>query len=105
MCIYMYVLFFFSFLADPQHMEFQGQGSDLSRSCNVHCYDGNGGSLTYCNRLVIEPGSQHSRDASNLAALQWELLKPNISYFLGRRFSKAKLSLNSSKIQSWTFLG
>ena len=33
----MIFLFLFSFLAAPQHVEFPGQGSDPSRSCDLPC--------------------------------------------------------------------
>ena len=40
--------FFFSFLADLQHMKCPGQGSDRSHSCDVSRSFSNAGSLTYC---------------------------------------------------------
>ena len=42
--------FFFPhlFLAAFQHMEFLGQGSYPSQSCDLHCSYGNTGSLTHC---------------------------------------------------------
>ena len=56
--------FFFFFLADLQHMEFPGQGSDLSYSCNLCCSCGNAGSLTHCVQELQTP--------------QWEL--PEFSF-------------------------
>ena len=51
---------FMCFLASPRYLEFPGQGSDQSRSCNL-CYScNNTGSLTHCARLGIEPVSQCS---------------------------------------------
>ena len=48
---------FFSFLAALWHMEFLGQGSDTSSSCNL-------GSLTYCARPGIKSVSQCCRDTA-----------------------------------------
>ena len=53
---------FISFLASPWHMEFLGQGSDLSCSCDLSCRCSNASSLTHYARLGIEPASQHSQD-------------------------------------------
>ena len=47
--------FLFSFLAARQHVEFPGQGSDPSHSCDLSC--GNTRSLTLCAWLGIEPVS------------------------------------------------
>ena len=41
---------FFSFLANPRHMEFLGQGSDPSHSVNPSHSCGNARSLTHCTR-------------------------------------------------------
>ena len=41
------LFFFFSFLATPWHMEFPGQGSDLSHSCDLCHSCSNAGSLTH----------------------------------------------------------
>lgn len=49
-------------------MELQGQGADPSQSCST-------GSLTHCARLGIRPESQHSQDATDPAATQWDLPK------------------------------
>ena len=72
--------FFFFFLAAPWHMEFLGQGSDLSHSCDLSCSCSNAGSLTHCARPGIEPRSQHSQDAANPSAPQWEL--PDLTLLL-----------------------
>ena len=64
--------FFFFFLTTPQHMEFPGQGSDLSCSCNLSC--STAGSLTHCARPGIKPVSQGSQDSTNPVAPQQELL-------------------------------
>ena len=60
------ILFFFFFLllAIPWHMEFPGQGSDPSHSCNLSCSCSNATSLTHRTRPGIEPVSQHSQDAA-----------------------------------------
>ena len=58
-------------------MEFPGQGSDLSCSCDLPCsfsYS-NTWSLTHCARLGIEPVFPCSRDAADPVVPQWELLK------------------------------
>ena len=58
-------------LATPRHMESPGQGSDPSLCCSCS----NAMSLTYCAGQGIKPiTSQHSRDAADLVAPQWELL-------------------------------
>ena len=59
---------FFSYLAPSQLMEFSGQGSDLSHSCDLHHSRSNAGCLTHCARPGTEPASQHSRDTTNPAA-------------------------------------
>ena len=51
---------FFFFLADPQHMELPGQGSDPSHSCDLCCRRSNVRSLIHCAGPGIEPASQHS---------------------------------------------
>ena len=48
---------FFLFLVIWQHMEFPGQGSDPSRSCDLSYTCSNAGSLTHCARPRIEPTS------------------------------------------------
>ena len=53
---------FFLFLATPQRMEFPGQGSDPSCSCNLSHSCGNTRSLTHCARPGIKPASQCSQD-------------------------------------------
>ena len=53
--------FFFFFLADLQHVEFPGQGSDLS-GIVTYC---DARSLTHCAVLESEPVTQCSRDAAD----------------------------------------
>ena len=60
--------FFFSFLATPRHVEFPGQRSDLSLSCNL-CNP-----LAQCAGAGIEPVSWSCRDAADPIVQQWELL-------------------------------
>ena len=62
----MVTFFFFFFLTTSWHMEFPGQGSDLSHSCNLHCSRGNA-------RLGIEPVFWCCRDATDPIAPQQEL--------------------------------
>ena len=72
------------FLATLWQMEFPGQGSDLSRSCNLCSTWGNARSLTHCVRPGIEPVSQCSQDATNPITPQQELLtsKPSSLTYL-----------------------
>ena len=67
------LIFFFFGYPIPRHLAIQGQGSDLSHSCDLSRSCGNAGSLTHCARLGIEPVSQTSQEAADLAAPQWEL--------------------------------
>ena len=69
--------FFFLFLAAPWHMEFLGQGSDLSYVYNLTCSCSNVGFLTHCAGPGIEPMSQCSQDAANPIVPWWELLVIN----------------------------
>ena len=66
----MYIYFF---EGCPQHMEFLGQGSELSCSCNLCHGCSNAGSLTLCARVRIKFVSQHSRDTADPVAPQQEL--------------------------------
>ena len=49
-----------TFFPTPQHMEFLGQGSGMSRGCDPSHSCGNAGSLTHCVRPGIGPVSQHA---------------------------------------------
>ena len=62
-------------------MEFLGQGSDPSHSCDLSCSSSSAGSLTHCAGLGIEPASQGSQDTANPIAPQWELLETSLSLF------------------------
>ena len=61
----MTIFFFFSFLATPRHMEFLGQGSDPSHSCDPHR------SCISFNPLCW--AGDRTRDAANAIAPQQEL--------------------------------
>ena len=63
----------FHFLGVLWHMEFLGQGSDLSCSCDLSHSYGSVGSLAQYARLGIEPVSQHSQDASDPIGPRQEL--------------------------------
>ena len=65
-----FLVFFFSFLAAQQHMEFPSQGLDPSHSCDACCSCGNAGSLTHCAWPGTEPASQCSRDTTSPIVLQ-----------------------------------
>ena len=54
-------------------MEFLGQGSDLSHSCDLCRSCGNPGSLTRCAGLGIKPASQRFQDTAVPIAPQREL--------------------------------
>ena len=77
------VLFFCLFvcLAALWHMEFPGQGSDLSRSFNVCCSYGNARALIHCAGHGIEPASWCCRDAADPIAPWQELLKVAFFFF------------------------
>ena len=72
-CAYMSFFFFFFFFW-PWHMEFLGQGSDLSHSCDLCHSCSNAGSLTHCLGLGIKPVSQWSQDAADPVVPLWEIL-------------------------------
>ena len=82
--IFLFFLFFFSFLAAPRHMELPGQGSDPSHSHNQSHSCGNTGSFTHCAGPGIEPASRCSREAADPAAPQREL---GGSRFMGMNLS------------------
>ena len=63
-------------------MEFPGQGSNLSRRCDLNHSCGNRGSLTHGAGLGIEPASQRSQDATVPIAPQWKLLNPDFKCVL-----------------------
>ena len=56
-CGFFCLFVFFSFLAFLRHMEFPGQGSDPSHSCDLSCSCSITGCLTHRARLWIEPAS------------------------------------------------
>jgi len=65
--------FIFSFLAVLWRMEFPGQGSDPSHSCNLHHSCGNHGSLIHSAGPGIKSASQHSRENADPVAPQQEI--------------------------------
>ena len=71
-CVFIY-LFFHSW-PTLRHMEFPGQGSDPSHSCDLSHSCGNTRSLTHCFRPGIEPVSQHPQDMADPIAPQQKLL-------------------------------
>ena len=66
-------IYLFFFLANLRHMDFLGQGSDPSCSCELSLSCGNAGSLTHCDKMGIIPSSQHSQDTTNPNAPQRKL--------------------------------
>ena len=60
-CLGILCLFFAFFLADLLHMEFLGQESDPSCSCDLGLSYSNARPLTHCAGLGIEPVSQCSK--------------------------------------------
>ena len=76
-------------------MEFLGQGSDLSCSCNLRCSCSNAGSLTHCAWPEIQPTSQRSRVIADSVAPQRELLYHNLFFLVLFVFSE----LNPQQIE------
>ena len=77
--IFAFLGFFFLFvclffLAALQHMEFMGQGSDLSHSCDLYCSYSNARSFSPLCRPGIEPVSWYCRDRVDPVGPQWKLL-------------------------------
>ena len=70
--------FVFSFLVVPWHMEFLGQGSDLS--CSSSC--SNTSSLTYCAGPGTESVSWSSRDSAEPVLPQWGLQQRIFGFFI-----------------------
>ena len=67
------VVVVFPLLATTRHVEFLGQRSDLSCSCDLYHSCHILGSLTHCVWLGIKPASQGSRDTADPVAPQQEL--------------------------------
>ena len=61
------------FFGCPWHMEFLGQKSDLSHSCNPSLSHDDAASLTHSAGPGMEPVSQHSQDTTNPIVQQREL--------------------------------
>lgn len=96
-------------------MELPGQGSDLSRSCDLSYSCGNAGSWTHCARPGVEHVSQHSQEAADSVAPQRELLYVSnffselhsaISSILIENISTLIVLSNSipPKLNSWFFI-
>ena len=97
-------VFYFSFLAAPQHVEFPGQGSDLSHSLDLSCSCGNNGSLPNHARPGIEPASQHSQDAAHPTVPQQELLSCFLTNLIWLKWSDQLLwSYSQNNPASVTF--
>ena len=67
--ILFYFILFIYFLAAPWHMELQGQGLDLSHSCDLHSNFGNAKSFN----PLCQSRDQTCRDAAQPIAPQWIL--------------------------------
>ena len=66
--------FFFSFFGCPQHMEFPGQGSALSCSCDLYHSCGNARSFNQlCQAGDQTYMSWHCREAADPVVPQWQL--------------------------------
>ena len=80
-----FLFYLFTFLTDLQHMEFLGQGSDLSCSYNLCCNCGCAGTFNPLGcGLNLCPWP--CRDATNPVASQHKLLRFLNSGLLGRCF-------------------
>ena len=91
-------------------MEFLGQVSDPSRSCNLSCTCGNAGSLTHCGGPGIEPETQCYQEAASPVVPQWELQgRPSRSGLRCPRGSELpapdEARLNPPAADSWVPLG
>lgn len=71
-----HVFLFFVFFASPQHMQFPGQGSDPSRSCEWHCSCGKARFFTQYAELGIKPESQTCRDTGDPVSPQQNPVTP-----------------------------
>ena len=65
-------IFVFPFLAAPPHMDFLGQGSDPSHSCNLSHSCCNARPLTHRACWALKLASQYTH-AVGLAATHWEI--------------------------------
>lgn len=91
-------IFYFPFLAAPQHMEFPGQGWDSSCGCNLSYSCGNAGSLTHRAGPGIQPECQPSQDATDPTA-PWREFQPiscTLNFGSPTAFSHSFLSLSLS---------
>ena len=93
-CFLLKSFFFFFWLPPPRHMEFPGQGSDLSCDCDLHHSYGNTKALTHCaGPMKNEPASQGSRVTTDPVAPQRETLETffDSTLFYLRNFRKGYL--------------
>ena len=79
------------------YMEFLGQGSDPSCSCDLRHNCSNPGPLTHCAGPGVKPMPWHCRDTANPIASQWErqykfLYEHVFSYFLDKNLGVELLS-------------
>ena len=80
---FVFVLFsFFCFLATWWHMQFLGQGSDLSLSWDLYCSCSNTGSLSHWTGPGIKRASWHCRHTTNPVAPQRELLQWFLNHYI-----------------------
>ena len=80
-------------------MEFLGQGSDLSCSCDLHSSCNNAGSSTHCDGMGINPASQCCRDAADPIVSQQKLQNQrflNKKYGCKSQQEKKKIPTSSS---------
>ena len=82
--LFSFLFLFFSFLTTPRHMEFLGQGSNLSHSCDL-CHSYSIAVLLCIAGLVvpagIEPTSWLLREGLDPVAPQQALLSLFLTYF------------------------
>ena len=91
----LFLFLFFSFLAPLQQMEFPGQESKPSCSCNLCHSCSNAGSLTHCARPGIDHTSQHSRNTADPAVPHSAGTPPNTYWLDCFVLSQRSLSLYS----------
>ena len=81
-------------------MEFPGQGSDLSCSCDLCLSCSKAGSLTHCAELGIKPACQCSRDATNPVVPQQNLHNPFLKeYMVPKTGAESEKRIGPKKIE------
>ena len=103
-CVLLHILFFFfSFLATPWHMEFPGQGSDPSHSCNLYCCCNNARSFNPLCRAGDQTCVPALRDATDPVAPEQEILFLNFYLiFILLLFLAVPKAFRSSWARDWT---